>query len=220
MCSVKKLLVILLVFCVVYSSLWAIPGGNQKRYSDTSQKEENLETSSDQILAEPVNSLEISETFSTNTEAPKAPEAPVAEVPVVEEAPVAEVPVEEVVSVKKSDFVAIEAIVEELDEVITSASTAEEKAAASADAVDRAFNLGYAKADDLTKVFALGKISVGFEKAKPLWGVGVDLGLKIGQGLLVSAGANYYVGGFTADTIVKPFDMDRLSFSLGVGWEW
>lgn len=207
MCRLKRLFLILLVSSVVCCSLLALPGGNQKRYIEVSPQEEVPEMSLTVVSEEQMNSQEISETSLTDTETP----APVEEVPA---------PVEEVVEVKKADLDEMVAIIEELDATIAEASSHAEVANASAEAVDKAFNLGYARAEELTRAFAMGNVVLGFDNGLPQWGLGAEMGIKIGNGLLISAGANYLVGGFTMDSLVMPFSIDRLTFTLGFGWEW
>lgn len=204
MCRLKRLFLILLVSSVVCCSLLALPGGNQKRYIDVSPQEEQPEMSLTVVSEEQMNSQEISETSLTDTETP----APV------------EAPVEEVVEVKKADLEEMVAIVDELDATIAEAEDKAAVADASAEAVEKAYNLGFAKAEKKTRAFAMGNVVLGFDNGIPQWGLGAEMGIKIGNGLLISAGANYLVGGFTMDTVVQPLTIDRLTVTLGVGWEW
>lgn len=204
MCRLKRLFLILLVSCVVCCSLLALPGGNQKRYIEVSPQEEVPEMSLTVVSEEQMNSQEISETSLTDTETP----APV------------EAPVEEVVEVKKADLEEMVAIVDELDATLAEAEDKAAVADASAVAVEKAYNLGFAKAEKKTRAFAMGNVVLGFANGIPQWGLGAEMGIKIGNGLLISAGANYLVGGFTMDTVVQPLNIDRLTVTLGVGWEW
>lgn len=197
MCKARKLLIILLVSCVACCSLLALPGNNQKRSEVNYPLAPVPETTLTETSSEPANLQATSESDLT----------------AIEEAP-------EVVEVPKEELEDMKAIVEELVVTIEEAQDSAAVADASADAVDRAYNLGYAKAEDLTKFFAKVNYLVGFESNVPQWGIGAELGIKIGDGLILSAGANYMVGGFTMDTVIEPFDMDNMTFSLGVGWEW
>lgn len=195
--TTKKAFVLLLVSCVVCSSVWALPGNNQKRSTEASAKAELHEPIYQTVSEEQEILQESSETKSPIYEA-----------------------VEETVTVSKADLEEVVAIVEELVAVIEEANAEADVVAEAASVVDRAYNLGFVADKDIAKVFAKTNFLVGFAGGIPKWGLGAELGLNIGNGLIVSAGASYMVGGFTMDTIVEPYNIDKVSFSIGIGWEW
>lgn len=195
--TTKKAFVLLLVSCVVCSSVWALPGNNQKRSTEVSVKAELHEPIYQTVSEEQEILQESSETKSPIYEA-----------------------VEETVTVSKADLEEVVAIVEELVAVIEEANAEADIVAEAASVVDRAYNLGFVADQDFTKLFTKVEYLVGFSGGIPKWGFGTEMGFKIGNGFIVSAEANYMVGGFTMDTAIEPWNIDKLTFSIGFGWEW
>lgn len=72
-----------------------------------------------------------------------------------------------------------------------------------------------AKAKNGTKGFATVNAVMGFKNLVPTYGLGANLGVRVGNHLMLTAGADYMLGTFTS---LPTFDLDNLRFSCGVGW--
>lgn len=59
---------------------------------------------------------------------------------------------------------------------------------------------------------------IGFENIVPAYGVGITLGTRIGNHLMVELGADYMIGKFTAPMTIKEFSIDNFEFRAGIGW--
>ncbi len=75
--------------------------------------------------------------------------------------------------------------------------------------------LAKAKAKNGTKGFASINAVMGFKNLVPTYGLGADLGIRLGNHLMLSAGADYMLGTFTS---LPTFDLDNLRVSCGIGW--
>lgn len=72
-----------------------------------------------------------------------------------------------------------------------------------------------AKAKNGTKGFATVNAVMGFENLVPTYGLGANLGLRVGNHLMLTAGADYMLGTFTS---LPTFDLDNFRVSCGIGW--
>lgn len=84
---------------------------------------------------------------------------------------------------------------------------------------DLAYTRGQLDKASSVKAFANLKAVIGFEDKLPTWGLGGDFGLRFKSGLMLSAGATYILGDFK-NPIDFSWDLDSLSMSMGIGWEW
>ncbi len=63
-----------------------------------------------------------------------------------------------------------------------------------------------------SKAYVMVDGILGFEKMKPVYGVGLTLGARIGNSLMAELGADYMLKDTTR------FDLDNLQFRAGIGW--
>ena len=56
---------------------------------------------------------------------------------------------------------------------------------------------------------------VGFEESLPEFGVGLTIGTRIGNSLMLEAGADYMIGGMSG---IRSFSLDNFQFRAGLGW--
>lgn len=59
---------------------------------------------------------------------------------------------------------------------------------------------------------------IGFENTIPTYGVGLTLGTRIGNHIMLELGADYTIGKFTAPMSIKQFSIDNFEFRASVGW--
>lgn len=102
-------------------------------------------------------------------------------------------------------------------ETIADKTAAAEKASAAKDAEisDLKARLAEAEEEAGTKAYLMLDGIVGFENVLPQFGVGVTLGSRIGDSLMVELGADYMIGGIDG---YNEFDIDNFRFRAGVGW--
>ena len=67
-----------------------------------------------------------------------------------------------------------------------------------------------------SKAYLMVDAIVGFENALPEYGVGLTIGSRVGNSLMLEAGADYMLGSSMAD--LRSFSMDDLVFRAGIGW--
>ena len=67
-----------------------------------------------------------------------------------------------------------------------------------------------------TKAYLMVDALMGFEEQVPEFGVGLTVGTRLGNSLMLEAGADYMLGNSLND--VMNFSMDDLSFHAGIGW--
>ncbi len=67
-----------------------------------------------------------------------------------------------------------------------------------------------------SKAYLMVDAIVGFENALPEYGVGLTIGSRVGNSLMLEAGADYMLGSSLAD--LRSFSMDDLVFRAGIGW--
>lgn len=75
--------------------------------------------------------------------------------------------------------------------------------------------LAKAKAKNGTRGFATVNAVMGFKNLVPTYGLGANLGLRVGSHVMLTAGADYMLGTFTS---LPTFDLDNLRVSCGIGW--
>lgn len=66
-----------------------------------------------------------------------------------------------------------------------------------------------------TKAYLMLDGIVGFKDVIPQFGVGLTVGTRLGNSLMVELGADYMVGGMDG---YSQFDIDNFQFRCGVGW--
>lgn len=67
-----------------------------------------------------------------------------------------------------------------------------------------------------SKAYLMVDAIVGIEDALPEYGVGLTIGSRIGNSLMVEAGVDYMIGASIAD--VKDFSIEDFTFRAGLGW--
>ena len=93
-------------------------------------------------------------------------------------------------------------------------NTAAAMSSANAEQADRLAEL---EASAGTRPYLKAGMSVGFNDLVPTYGVDAAIGVRIGNHLMVEAGAGYTIGEFVGEPVYD-FSMDNLSFNASVGW--
>lgn len=205
----NRLIALLLVLLVASSLLWAFPGRKQKELEiQEEQLTEVKEASS--VKEAPIEKEELktgSEEQKKSETASKAEVTEVKAVKAVEE-------LHELLVEQAEDQMEAEADIERLEK------SNEELYQTNAEQADEiAYQRGLLDKSKSPKFFSNIKGIIGFEDKKPTWSLGADFGVRFSKGLIVSAGAAYRLGTFTSPVILEA-DIDNLSLSLGIGWEW
>lgn len=200
----KRLVALLLVLLVASSLLWAFPGRKQKEQEIQAElKEEKTQVST--VIEAPIEKQELKK----DSEEPKKSEkvqAP-AKVEAVEE-------MHELLLAQAADQAEAEADIERLEK------SNEELYKTNAEQADEiAYQRGLLDQSKSPKFFTNLKGIIGFQDKKPTWSLGADFGLRFKKGLIISAGAAYRLGTFTSPVMLEA-DLDNLSLSIGIGWEW
>lgn len=74
------------------------------------------------------------------------------------------------------------------------------------------------KKANATKMFANVGLAIGFNNGSPAYGVTGNVGVRVKKSLMFSLGTTYMFGSFSNAVFAK--DLDRLSFTGSIGWEW
>lgn len=74
------------------------------------------------------------------------------------------------------------------------------------------------KKANATKMFANVGLTMGFDNGTPAFGMSGNVGVRIKKSLMLSLGTTYMFGSFS--NAVFDMDLDRLSFTGSIGWEW
>lgn len=77
--------------------------------------------------------------------------------------------------------------------------------------------LAKAKAKNGTKGFATVNAVMGFKNLVPTYGVGANLGVRVGNHVMLTAGADYMLGSITSMPSLD-FNLDNLRVTCGFGW--
>ncbi len=202
----NRLIALLLVLLVASSLLWAFPGRKQKELEiQEEQLTEVKEASS--VKEAPIEKKEQKTGSEEQKKSETASKAEVTEVKAVEE-------LHELLVEQAEDQMEAEADIERLEK------SNEELYQTNAEQADEiAYQRGLLDQSKSPKFFSNIKGIIGFEDKKPTWSLGADFGVRFSKGLIVSAGAAYRLGTFTSPVILEA-DIDNLSLSLGIGWEW
>lgn len=67
-----------------------------------------------------------------------------------------------------------------------------------------------------TKFYLMVDAIMGFDEKMPDYGVGLTLGTRVGNSIMLEAGADYMLGSSKADLL--DFSMEDLTFRAGLGW--
>ena len=103
-------------------------------------------------------------------------------------------------------------LVEARDEAEAAREASEAKDAEIADLKAR---LGTAEGETGTKAYVMLDGIVGFENLIPQFGVGITLGTRLGNSLMVELGVDYEIGGING---YNQFSIDNFQFRCGIGW--
>lgn len=205
----NRFIALLLVLLVASSLLWAFPGRKQKAL-EIQEEQLTEEKEASAVIEAPAEKKElktVSEEPKKSETAPSAPKAEVIEVKAVEE-------LHELLVEQAEDQMEAEADIERLEK-----SNEELYQTNAAQADEIAYQRGLLDIKNSPRFFSNLKGIIGFEDKKPTWSLGADFGVRFPKGLIVSAGAAYRLGTFTSPVILEA-DLDNLSLSLGIGWEW
>ena len=211
---VRKSMAFLLVLLVVSSWLWAFPGRKQQK--ELAIQEEFPEEVI-QISSEPEAKTESSVLRTDSEELMRLPEETVT------------------AELDSADIINNDAVLDELRQLLEEQVTDQFEAESDIERL-RAQNeeisaLNSSQADEIaylkgrldkelsSKFFADLKGIIGFRDKIPEWGIGGDIGIRFGSGLMISAGASYMIGSFLSPPKAV-WDLDDLILSIGIGWEW
>lgn len=190
----RKSLISLLVLLLAASSLWAFPGrvtGSQEaRPIDTLAQEAQAEgprTGSGTLQKD--TSAELSASYLAQEKAEQGKRLTSAEVDLI----ISEL--EEAMA----DVSALREASEEKDEVISSLARENESL----------------RDETGTKAYLMLNGLMGFKDKVPQFGVGLTVGTRIGNDLMVELGADYIIGGMDG---LNAFSLDSFQFEVGVGW--
>ena len=67
-----------------------------------------------------------------------------------------------------------------------------------------------------TKAYMMVDALLGFDEKLPEYGVGLTLGARVGNSLMLEAGVDYMLGSSLSD--IAGFSMDDFTFRAGIGW--
>lgn len=217
----RKLNLFLLVLLAVSLSLSAFPGRTP------SIKTESPKLAKPTVIPEPVLQDPVS---------PAVPEVylPEAQKPSEENSEAISAMLSELLNsyekTSKLSSAELEKLLVELKNIQTEAELlsidAEEKEAAIAElaalnakqADDLAYLRGAYDKETATKAFATAGAVLGFRDHVPTYGVSGSLGLRLGKGFLIEAGAQYTIGDIK-NPIYAPA-LDNLAITGSIGWEW
>lgn len=210
---VRKSMAFLLVLLVASSWLWAFPGRKQQKELVIQEEFQQEET---QISSEPEVKTESREQKKDSEEPMKLPaETVTAESDYADSQRDAALDeLRQLLEEQVADQFEAEADIERLrsqnDEIATlNASQADEIA----------YLKGRLDKELSSKFFANLKGLVGFRDKAPEWGIGGDIGIRFCSGLMISAGASYMIGSFISPPKAV-WNLDDLTLSIGIGWEW
>lgn len=212
MCARRKLAAFCLVLLVASSSVWAFPGRREAK-AQSAQEEQ---------------SAAIEKTY-TASEAKQEPTVQRSDLRKLEESlERKEIPNVAIEAGNDSELNELYRLLEEQvadqmeaeDDIQRLLAENEELRKANATQADSiAYTKGQLDKATSTKTFANVKAVIGFEDMLPRWGVGGEIGLKLSSGFMLSTGASYMIGDFNSPVSLG-WDLDSLSLSLGLGWEW
>ena len=94
-------------------------------------------------------------------------------------------------------------------------ATANGLASANAEQADRIAELEKAAG---TRAYLMLDGIIGFEDMVPAYGVGLTLGTRLGNNLMLELGADYTIGRFESGMTIKQFSIDNFEFRAGIGW--
>lgn len=217
MCAKRRLAAFLLVLLVASCYVWAFPG--RKESKAVSIQEEPVPATQASTAIDPTS--DGSEQAIDLPEPPKSSRASEIESDVISKL--------ESKSTVKGDELAeligllkaqVEDQLEAEEDIARLASKVDElQEANQAQADEIAYQKGLLDKEQSVKAFAQAKALIGFEDNAPAYGIGGEIGLRTGKGLMLSTGASYMLGTFTSP-LELGWDLDNLSLSVGIGWEW
>ena len=208
---VRKSVAFLLVLLVASSLLWAFPGRREQKALEI-QEEQTVEAT--QISMESEAPIEEAEQKKDSEEPMKS-----AEITVIADSQEsrADAAIEELKSLLEeqvSDLLEAESDIERLrsenEELYSQNACQSDEIAYLNGRIDKARS---------ARFFADLKGLIGFREKLPTWGIGSDMGIRFRSGLMISAGASYMLGSFSGKPIPE-WNLDNLTLSIGIGWEW
>lgn len=223
MCAKRRLAAFLLVLLVASCCVWAFPGRRSRAIAESTQEE--IAPIQTQVSIEIDPMTEEAEPKSDLPEPPKSVKAS-SEMIVPQEEMISKLEGKssvkgnelaeliELLKAQVDDQLEAEEDIARLTEKIDELQEANSK---QADAI--AYQNGILEKEQSMKAFAATKAVIGFKDNIPTWGVGAEIGMRSGKGLMISTGANYMLGDFTSPLDLS-WSLDNLSLTVGIGWEW
>ena len=194
----RKLSVFLLALLVASSSLWAFPGR-----ATSSLETAHIDMSVPEVQAEPQNPGSGNPVESISIEPPKSS--------AVQEA------AEKAEAGKRLTSDEAAAILAELDAAKADFAALEETSKAKDSTIDDlAAENAKLKDETGTKAYLMLDAVLGFSEGYPEYGLGLTLGTRLGNSLMLELGADYMLGGNLLD--VLDYSLDNWSFRAGIGW--
>ena len=194
----RKLSIFLLVLLLASVSLWAFPGRQT-----SSQEIESIAISVPEVPAEPQNPGSGNPAESISIEPPKSS--------AVQEA------TEKAEAGKRLTNEEASAILAELDAAKADFAALEETSKVKDSTIDNlAAENAKLKDETGTKAYLMLDAILGFSEGYPEYGLGLTLGTRLGNSLMLELGADYMFGGNLLD--VLNYSLDNWSFRAGIGW--
>ena len=194
----RKLSIFLLVLLLASVSLWAFPGRQT-----SSQEIESIAISVPEVPAEPQNPGSGNPVESISIEPSKSS--------AVQEA------TEKAEAGKRLTSDEAAAILAELDAAKADFAALEETSKVKDSTIDNlAAENAKLKDETGTKAYLMLDAILGFSEGYPEYGLGLTLGTRLGNSLMLELGADYMLGGNLLD--VLNYSLDNWSFRAGIGW--
>ena len=110
----------------------------------------------------------------------------------------------------------VDLIISELEEAMADVSALREASDEKDEVISSLARENEALRDETgTKAYLMLNGLMGFKDKVPQFGVGLTVGTRIGNDLMVELGADYMIGGMDG---LNAFSLDSFQFEVGVGW--
>ena len=187
----RRLSISLLVLLLASFSLWAFPGR-----ATGLQEEKLIDTSAQEVSAEAQNPDSGSQEGTTSTEPS-----------------ISYLAQEKAEQGKRLSADEVSAILAELDAAKADYAALQRESRAKDDAID---DLSRDAGEAGTKAYLMLDGIMGFSGGYPSYGVGLTVGTRLGNSLMLELGADYMLGANLEEA--SRYSLDKWTFRAGVGW--